>query len=128
MKHTVSQLIEDYERRRKTAQSMLYNYEETSNLDYVRIERLKTKASLYRQIETELKHVSPWISVDDRLPEVGQSVLCYRPYAVNSGDRPVKIDKYEGWLNADFEGREHGFYSTCKPTHWMPLPEPPKAK
>ena len=30
-----------------------------------------------------------WISVDERLPEVGQCCIFYRPLARNSNDEPI---------------------------------------
>lgn len=57
-----------------------------------------------------------WISVKDRLPEVEERVLVY---------------SYEDGINFGyFLGYEDGFFIDCvypnEPTHWMPLPEPPK--
>lgn len=69
--------------------------------------------------------MSEWISVEERLPEKKQDVLMY----FNSGNMAV------GWWH---DADEHitfwcaytddGFYTGCDciPTHWMPLPDPPK--
>lgn len=53
--------------------------------------------------------VQEWISVKDRLPDVGKFVLIYNE--ING----VLLDYYDG---ATF-----GYYDV---THWMPLPPPPK--
>ena len=60
-----------------------------------------------------------WISVKDRLPETkGRYFICqekeYYPESVNF--YPIKIDGSH-WINDGF---------AVFPTHWMPLPEPPK--
>ena len=55
--------------------------------------------------------VQEWISVEDRLPDVGKFVLIYNE--ING----VLLDYYDG---ATF-----GYYDV---THWMPLPNPPKGE
>lgn len=60
--------------------------------------------------------MSEWISVEDRLPEkpniAGQQKGCL---AANEG-RYTYICYYTSL----------GIWVGAKPTHWMPLPEPPK--
>lgn len=56
-----------------------------------------------------------WISVKERLPEKTELVLIYQPKAGNGAS---SHDEH-GWGMW-----ENGL--TCEPTHWMPLPEPPK--
>ena len=64
-----------------------------------------------------------WISVEDRLPEYDQVVLCYKD------GRGVRIGKHMPATYADgvvaFKDlvRDYAFGAT----HWMPLPEPPNA-
>lgn len=57
-----------------------------------------------------------WISVEDRLPEFGESILAW--------DNSVECICF-GWYSKD-----HGFTETTRfikeVTHWMPLPEPPE--
>lgn len=55
--------------------------------------------------------VHEWIPVKDRLPDVGKFVLIYNE--ING----VCLDYHDG---ATF-----GYYDV---THWMPLPNPPKAE
>ena len=57
-----------------------------------------------------------WISVEDRLPEYGIKVLTYRR------DAP-EIISIEMRLYCN---RFIGLKDKLHPTHWMPLPEPPK--
>lgn len=63
-----------------------------------------------------------WISVEDRLPEVGQEVLVYRPLAGETSDPLVVIRKFSGLSRVSPQGFEHRFDCWCHPTHWMPLP------
>ena len=55
-----------------------------------------------------------WISVDDRLPEHLESVLCFRPDAYFDKRRVQLYKKGSGF---------NGMYHV---TNWMPLPEPPE--
>ena len=64
-----------------------------------------------------------WISVDDRLPEVGGYVVCIAKRNPFSRFMPMvaRIDK-NGWVNPITE------QYISEVTHWMPLPEPPKGE
>lgn len=55
----IQQLIEDYERRAKTAKEMANNHRRTSEWDIVSIERLDTKAALFRVFAYELGELLP---------------------------------------------------------------------
>ena len=63
--------------------------------------------------------VQEWISVSERLPEDGQSVLTYK-------NGICDIQTYEarknGWVSKSW------FWSMATVTHWMPLPQPPKGE
>ena len=50
-----------------------------------------------------------WISVTERLPDIGVEVIVY------SEDDGICVDYYDG--------DSFGYYDV---THWMPLPQPPK--
>lgn len=56
-----------------------------------------------------------WISVKDRLPEVGQNALIF-----DEG-----IISVNGILYSKVWHPYHNGFAS-EPTHWMPLPEPPK--
>lgn len=60
-----------------------------------------------------------WISVQDKLPPLGQMVIVYREYAW--GD--VKVE--QGCRDLNGWWRVYGT-RTKRITHWMPLPQPPK--
>ena len=71
--------------------------------------------------------VQGWISVDDRLPEEGEYVLCVLK-GFNYGGKIqvckfVPADKFKD--KPYFEHFRNGFPSV---THWMPLPQPPKGE
>ena len=71
--------------------------------------------------------VQEWISVDDRLPEEGEYVLCVLK-GFNYGGK-IQVCKFVPADNFKdkpyFEHFRNGFPSV---THWMPLPEPPKGE
>ena len=59
--------------------------------------------------------VQDWISVEDRLPEPKEKAICL------SRDGEMMIGIYTEW----------GWMFPCyfeEPTHWMPLPQPPKGE
>ena len=65
--------------------------------------------------------VQEWISVDDRLPEVGGYVVCIAKRNPFFRFMPMvaRIEK-NGWVNPMTE------QYISEVTHWMPLPELPK--
>ena len=67
--------------------------------------------------------VQEWISVDDRLPEVGGYVVCIAKRNPFSRFMPMvaRIEK-NGWTNPTTE------QYISEVTHWMPLLEPPKGE
>ena len=76
--------------------------------------------------EVEAADVQPvdrWISVKDRLPEVGQPVVIYYPYWTGLEVQVARLE-YDK-LTFDICGEFNA--SVNKVTHWQPLPEPPDA-
>jgi hypothetical protein len=102
-------------------------------------------------IEQGLSDFSPWVSVEDKLPDINKSVLLlyYKgkegPFAIQGGlvDRalqaatencPVDFWRKRGYglCYVDYCDRDLQNLPAKKSknqiTHWMPLPENPKAK
>ena len=67
--------------------------------------------------------VQEWISVDDRLPEIGGYVVCIAKRNPFSRFMPMvaRIEK-NGWVNPMTE------QYISEVTHWMPMPNPPKGE
>lgn len=65
------------------------------------------------------KQVNEWISVNDRLPEDENEYLVFTNSEILGF---AYFDVLEGWLISWVEGFEKDDI-----THWMPLPEPPRA-
>ena len=67
--------------------------------------------------------VQEWISVDDRLPEVGGYVVCIAKRNPFSRFMPMvaRIEK-NGWANPMTE------QYISEVTHWMPMTQPPKGE
>ena len=80
-------------------------------------------SALRAQQEQESKPTNGWISVQDRLPEVGGYVVCIAKRNPFSRFMPMvaRIEK-NGWVNPITE------QYISEATHWMPLPEPPKGE
>jgi hypothetical protein len=74
-----------------------------------------------------MKGEMQWISVKDRLPEIGDAVLTCNTGGISSDEREPLIgfieekDKkwYRPWVVPSQE---------LTPTHWMPFPDPPEVK
>ena len=68
----------------------------------------------------EQNNRSRWISVKERLPDVGEEVLC----ACRAGI--VEVLKYFNGINGPWYKDSRHVYMSGFVTHWMPLPAPPK--
>ena len=66
--------------------------------------------------------VQEWVSVDERLPEHGDVVLCFMKFG---GQRILQWDNVSSW----WLGYGHGDdWQKADVTNWMPLPERPKGE
>lgn len=81
-------------------------------------------------VEKEPIHISPqWISVDDKLPKIGESVLV--AVIINAKlDMPFRADFTPeiriGWLEENGKwGLQFDSADRHEITHWMPLPQVP---
>ena len=70
-----------------------------------------------------------WISVKDRLPEQGKTVLVARKYVQPGHKERRYVETAEligaSWVSIEDEYKMHRQFHTL-PYAWMPLPEPPK--
>ena len=70
--------------------------------------------------------MSKWISVNDRLPEVGAWYLVIDDFLAGKGKQTMGFLDLAGntaiWLPLDERDDDYGMAVT----HWMPLPEPPQ--
>ena len=80
-------------------------------------------SALRAQQEQESKPLNGWISVQDRLPEVGRYVVCIAKRNPFSRFMPMvaRIEK-NGWVNPITE------QYISEVTHWMPIPQQPKGE
>lgn len=88
----------------------------------------KYQETLLQLPAAEVRGVKPahWISVEDRLPEDGEEVLCYYEYfRYGSFNRMKKTIDRGYFLNGHFGG-EPTSGMKARVLYWMPLPEPPK--
>ena len=62
-----------------------------------------------------------WISVEDRLPSIGETVIFF-------GVAGVMVGFFSGHNTRHSVWKSHSGYVLWddEVTHWMPLPEPPK--
>ena len=76
-----------------------------------------------RRENAELRtRVPEWISVDDRLPEIGRSVIVYNAPAKCAAEAMYKGEGRFLQFRWSARLQEH------EVTHWMPLPELPKGE
>ena len=84
------------------------------------IEDLDNRLNLHRQGK-----IRRWIPVTERLPPIGEDVIVF---ADRTTIRIWSLERYHPTIADVFWEREDGYHEdTDAVTHWMPLPEPPKA-
>lgn len=69
-----------------------------------------------------------WVKCSDRLPEEGQTVICYRKVIVMGWycKTYCPYEKKRKGFHCDWDGIIRSTFKTFPVTHWMPLPESPK--
>lgn len=70
--------------------------------------------------------MSEWISVKDRLPEIGVEVLICDVNGSNGFRDVWSLELDEEYGDVCWEGKDGCWYSPDSVTHWMSLPEPPE--
>ena len=81
-------------------------------------QEVQTLAAASRRLD---EAAAGWISVEDKLPPMGQMVIVYREYAWGE----VKVE--QGCRDLGDWWKVYGT-RTKRVTHWMPLPQPPQKK
>jgi len=76
------------------------------------------------QFADSSKVMPQWISVKDRLPEIGEWVLINDPEVCQRVAPPSSNWDWEFAWATDHQS----FYEPTDITHWMPLPKPPEGK
>jgi len=69
-----------------------------------------------------------WINVNDRLPNLGQEVLAFRPEAHLSQDPHIVVREFTATARKSPQGVMHRFNCWCHVTHWIPLPQAPNVE
>lgn len=75
---------------------------------------------------------NPWISVEDKLPEIGTVILeaytiVVELQGVRHEDESIIVSRYDGEFVGDGRVEQMIGGTTCGTTHhWMPIPELPK--
>ena len=86
------------------------------------LKQLKNAPITIYKSEPSIVTVQEWISVDERLPEHGDVVLCFMKFG---GQRILQWDNVSSW----WFGYGHGDdWQKADVTNWMPLPERPKGE
>ena len=93
------------------------------HVDYLDDAKLYTDYDTMAQkmVSRGYRRQSGWISVDERLPEDGETVLTI------SAEAEMAVCFYETTLEGIFQ-QYHGLVRIYNITHWMPLPEAPTMK
>lgn len=86
------------------------------------LKQLKNAPITICKEEPSIETVQEWISVKDRLPELGERVICTDGDAVFEQYRVENSCVYGMWDRCGLKSPMQ------EVTHWMPLPEPPKGE
>ena len=94
---------------------------EKEGITYFSAENFLNVARLIESLVEQLESTQPkWISVEERLPEYDAKVLVVIPRYYGRDIRTARLYESGAWLIGDMSA------VGSTPTHWMPLPEPPK--
>ena len=88
------------------------------------IEDLEFACNRYEKDYKDLcAYLPKWIPVTERLPKYGTPVLAY---GSRGGIFIAKYERARTEWDIDYWWKLNSSIHVCNPTHWMPLPEPPK--
>ena len=83
------------------------------------------KDDLKAAVEALAQPGSAWISVEERMPEPGQTVLGFYPGTSRGGWNFATVTYLAEGVFDDWTNPEDGADAFVAPTHWMPLPAAP---
>jgi hypothetical protein len=120
---------------RQNASQYVLNFEPTG---VITEDRLRCYIAGAHSRDEEIKQIrNPWISVEERLPEVGDIVVINVHNTIDGGgehheEDQILVEKYDGrWICDRCEQHRMGKYlfdTISKTTHWMPIPPIEKCK
>ena len=88
-------------------------------------EKMYDEDNVLKQAADAIEELSKprWIPVTEALPRAGEIVLVY---GKRGGIYTAEHNRNARWPGSFWKLNSKNHY--CEPTHWMPLPEPPKEK
>ena len=97
---------------------------------YMAIAALREQESAKNAHCNSCKKRNSWISVAERLPKRGETVLCYMNFERDGSDltwkNTITENRYDGVLVGSNPKKHVWEWQGDFVTHWMPLPEPPE--
>ena len=107
---------------------LLEAYEQCEHGDYF----YDNGDSVCNAVECVLREQPRWISVAERLPKRGETVLCYMNFERDGSDltwkNTITENRYDGVLVGSNPKKHVWEWQGDFVTHWMPLPEPPEVE
>ena len=71
--------------------------------------------------------MSEWIKCSDKLPPIGETVLCYKGSVFTAWyiEKSCPYEKKRKGWHIDWAKGSYQFFKDFDVTHWMPLPDKP---
>ena len=110
----------EYKMNYWAAKDKFYNPNNLKDPTYGKASEYAAEYNYYKDALEALENQPKWISVEERLPEYDAKVLVVIPRYYGCDIRTARLYKSGAWLIGDMSA------VGSTPTHWMPLPEPPK--